>query len=102
MGAERRQSPRYTVSVPSTVTTAAGQSYVCEILDLSDTGCRIRLEDPVGLWGVVTVRTEAEENFARVIWSRGSEAGLWFPTEAEEDRPRQGFLKRLLGQLRSR
>ena len=99
MSAERRQSPRYTVSVPSSVTTGDGQSYLCEILDLSETGCRIRLKEPVGLWGVITLRTEAEETMSRVIWSRGAEAGLWFPPEAEEEQPEPGFLKRLFKQL---
>jgi hypothetical protein len=100
MSAERRQSPRYLVSVPSTVTTAAGQSYVCEILDLSETGCRIRMADPVNLWGLVTLETETDETVARVIWSRGTEAGLWFPNTAQEPEPDHGFLRRMWTQLR--
>jgi hypothetical protein len=99
MSAERRQSPRFMVSIPSTVTTAGGQTYVCEIMDLSETGCRIQLKEGVQLWGAVTLATEEDTTRARVIWSEGAFAGLWFPN-AVEQRPTPGLLKRMWGQIR--
>jgi hypothetical protein len=99
MSAERRESPRYLVSVPTIVTTAAGQTHVCEILDVSETGCRIRLEDGVQLFGLVKLTTEVEETVARVMWSEGAMAGLWFPHTATEE-PQPSFLRRMWGQIR--
>lgn len=101
MSAERRQSPRYTVSVPASVTTVGGQTYVCEILDLSETGCRIRLKEPVQLSGPIRLLTENDETLARAIWSDGAYAGLWFPNAAP-DEPEPGFLRRMWGQLTGR
>jgi hypothetical protein len=99
MSAERRESPRYLVSVPTTVTTAAGQAYACEILDVSETGCRIRLEDGVQLFGLVKLATESDQSVARVMWSEGAMAGLWFPHTATEE-PQPSFLRRMWSQIR--
>lgn len=99
MSAERRQSPRYTVSVPATVTTAAGTTIMCELLDLSETGCRVRLAGDVQAGGRVSLLTESGEQVARVIWTDGDQAGLWFPNVAEEQ-PEQSLMRRMWQKLR--
>lgn len=73
----------------SKVTLMVGHRlFLCDLLDLSATGCRVRLEDDRSLRGQVAIAfpTVSLEVRARCVWRRGDQAGFQFlyPTREED------------------
>ena len=99
MSAERRQTPRFAVSMTATVTPASGKAFACRIVDIGAAGCRIRLPDAARLKGPLVLDHQGQKLAAQVVWARGDIAGLWFPSVRDDD-PEPGVLRRLWSQLR--
>ena len=75
--ADRRGEARRTVNARGVV-SAAGLETVCVIVDLSDTGMRLRLDRSAALPAQVVVIDVAEglAYEAALVWQTGQEAGL--------------------------
>jgi hypothetical protein len=99
MSAERRQSPRFPVSMAATVIVPGGKPVACQIIDIGAAGCRIRLPEGTRLWGPVTLKNQGQTLAAQVVWAKDGVAGLWFPN-VKDDGPEPGMLRRLWNQLR--
>jgi hypothetical protein len=98
---ERRASPRCAVRMTATVTDETGRAFHCDIVDISGSGCRLRLAEAEQLGGVVELTTTGGLAPARVVWSAGEFAGLMFPSEPAQE-PGLGFLRRLWEDLITR
>ena len=77
---DRRNEPRRAVNARG-VLVAPGLELICRIVDVSDSGMRLRLDRAVSLPRTVTIvdidaGTACE---ASVAWSKGQEAGLRCP-----------------------
>jgi hypothetical protein len=78
---ERRATPRRPISLAGSFTDAAGVSRLCELVDISGGGCRIRFDGEAPPVGPVTLTTAGGSTRARLVWSAGGYAGLMFPSE---------------------
>ena len=79
---EKRRSARKGSAWPAVVTNRSG-SFPCTILNVSDTGLRVRLEQPTFLGSTCYVKASlfATEIRSKVVWQDGPEIGLQFLTE---------------------
>ena len=98
---ERRGEQRCQTGVPAKLVDMLGHSHDCTIVDISGSGCRIRLPEAAVLKGSVELTAaDGSKTAARVVWSAGDVVGLWFACEREGE-PRPAFLmglwERLLG-----
>lgn len=96
---ERRREQRCDVAVSAELTDMLGRAHACTVIDISGSGCRIRLKERLLLSGAVELTaSDGSTTPARVVWTAGDVAGLWFASEREGGAP-PTFLMSLWEQL---
>jgi hypothetical protein len=85
---DNRDSKRRTVSRKAAVWTGT-RGIPCDVIDASETGCRIRLKNPSELGDFVKVHVAGlpDARPGRVMWRSAQEAGIKFGSWPEEETP---------------
>ncbi|MFC3098705.1 PilZ domain-containing protein [Alteraurantiacibacter palmitatis] len=73
----RRRDARLRLGVPAQLITLAGQYTVC-LADLSQSGAHVAARQPFEVSRDAVLSWMGFEAFGRVVWHRGSEAGIEF------------------------
>ena len=73
-----KRSPRVVVNQPAFLEDDTGKKTACTIVDVSQDGFRVRLDQAIGNGSYFTLRTGAEVYRTEIRWASPDEAGGLF------------------------